>query len=397
MARRTDQDSQQFGIDRHLGTSFSLNYTPRVRPLPGPLTGALAREGLGLTVLVLRLGALGDLLRTLPAVRLLRRGLRRARIFWVVEEHWRPVLDRHVDLDGLILLPRRSWDAFARSPTRWPALLGSIAGVGRGLRETRADLALDFHANLRSGLAGLLSGAAVRLGYSGHQQREGNRWLTTHRCPPGERRVSRIERNLDLLRPLGIATGPLPALDLPLVAAGGPAAGRIAATLGPDRPPFAIVNPGASRAQRYKKPPVAALAAACAPLRARGIIPLVAWGPGEEPDAAAVVEASGSAARLAPPTDLAVLAALLARARLFVGGDSGPLHLACAAGCPVVGLYGPTDPVVNGPWGVPHRVVHPAGRRYTGIKRRDRVGGFGGLSAATIAAAVAAVLDEAEA
>jgi heptosyltransferase-1 len=106
-----------------------------------------------------------------------------------------------------------------------------------------------------------------------------------------------------------------------------------------------------------------------------------------------VEQAGGDAAVLAPPTDLAVLAALIERARLFVGGDSGPLHLACALGCPVVAIYGPTDPRVNRPWGVPSRVVHPPERRYSGIKRIDRVsGGFEGLDPARVEVAVQELL-----
>ena len=76
------------------------------------------------------------------------------------------------------------------------------------------------------------------------------------------------------------------------------------------------------------------------------------------------------------------------------GGDTGPLHMACAVGCPVIGIYGPTDPVVNGPWGVPHRTLAPPRRRYTGIKRVDRRFGFDGLSDDTVVEAVDALLNE---
>ena len=119
------------------------------------------------------------------------------------------------------------------------------------------------------------------------------------------------------------------------------------------------------------------------------------WGPGEESDARRVVELARNESTLAPPTDLRALAALLAKARLFVGGDSGPLHLACAVGCPVIGLYGSTDPVVNGPWGVPSRSLSPPSRLYTGIKRHDRrAGGFAGLDPGQVEFAVDELLGE---
>src|SRR6185295_1456247 len=129
-------------------------------------------------------------------------------------------------------------------------------------------------------------------------------------------------------------------------------------------------------------------AAAARQLGELGVTPLVAYGPGEDMDAARVVQASDGAAHLLPPTDLAMLAALLRRARLFCGGDSGPLHLACAAGCPVVAIYGPTDPEVNAPWGVPHRVVAPPDRVYTGIKKEDRGRGFEGITPEAVRRAV---------
>jgi ADP-heptose:LPS heptosyltransferase len=152
---------------------------------------------------------------------------------------------------------------------------------------------------------------------------------------------------------------------------------------------YAVVSPGASASQAYKKPPADLLVGACRRLSTRNTAALVVYGPGEESDARAVVEAAGGSATLAPPTRLPTLAALLRNARLFLGGDSGPLHMACAVGCPVLGIYGPTDPQVNQPWGVPFVALAPPGRRYTGIKRRDReAGGFDGLTVGAVEAAV---------
>jgi len=188
-----------------------------------------------------------------------------------------------------------------------------------------------------------------------------------------------MERNLDLIRALNIPDHPLPDGGLPLVEAGAREAATLLAELGNPAGGVAVISPGASSAQAGKKPPPDLLAAACRRLSSRGVAPLVVWGPGEEPDARRILAEPDSGAILAPPTDLAALAALAARARLFVGGDSGPLHLACAVGCPVLGLYGPTDPLVNRPWGVPFETVFPPRRTYTGIKRQDRVFGFDGL------------------
>ena len=124
-----------------------------------------------------------------------------------------------------------------------------------------------------------------------------------------------------------------------------------------------------------------------------GLTPLVVWGPGEHEDAKRVVDQSGGQSLLAPATDLPTLAALAVEAALFVGGDSGPMHLACLAGCPVVALYGGTDPLVNAPWGVAHRTISPPGRSYSGIKRLDReAGGFEGCTADQVRDAVRQLL-----
>jgi ADP-heptose:LPS heptosyltransferase len=184
--------------------------------------------------------------------------------------------------------------------------------------------------------------------------------------------------------------------DLPLARTGAPrAAAILEQVLGAASATFAVINPGASAAQAYKRPPAPLLGAAAQALARAGVPALVVWGPGEGGDARLVVEEAGGAAVLAPPTDLAVLAALIERARLFVGGDSGPMHLACLLGRPALVLYGATDPAVNGPWGGPTRALYPAGRGYTGIPSRDRRGaGFDGLSHEEVARAVAELLAE---
>jgi ADP-heptose:LPS heptosyltransferase len=364
-----------------------------VRELPPTLSRAIEQGGPGLTVAVLRLSAMGDILRTLPPVRLLRRSLPEARIFWIAEDRWAGVLEGHPDLNGVLAVPRKRWSAALSSPLRWPSLPASVAAFRRELRSWRAGLLLDFHGNLRSGWIGSLSGAPVRLGYAGHQQKEGNRWFTTHRVASASRRTPRMERNLSLVAALGIDVSDLPPAALPLERRGRDEARRIREELGLEPGRFAVVSPGASPAQLYKAPPAELLAAACRRLERRGLAPLVVWGPGEEELARRTVERSGDGTIYAPPTSLAALAALTGEARLFVGGDSGPLHIACAVGCPVVGVYGPTDPRVNQPWGVPYRVVHPARREYTGIKRQDRGQGFEGLAPSDVARAVDELLD----
>ncbi len=357
------------------------------------LSRAFEHGGAGMKVLVLRLGAMGDILRTVPPVRLLRRRLPEATFGWVLDAGWEILLRDHPDIDITIPLPRKEWDAAAASPLGWPSLLGHVLRFRKRVARFAADLTLDFHGNLRSGWIGRWSGAKVRLGYSGHQQKEGNHWFTTHRVPSGDRRTPRVERNLDLVETLGIAREPLPDGGLALPVSGREEAAHIVREL-PQR--FALLSPSVSAKQAGKKPPADLLAAAVDRLHEHGLPTLVVWGPGEEEHAREAVAATESAAILAPPTSLPVLAALIERATLFVSGDTGPMHLACALSCPVLAFYGPTDPVVNQPWGAPFRTVYPPQRLYTGVKKLDRRCGFDGLTADLARRAVDELLAESQ-
>lgn len=367
---------------------------PPMQDLPAALREAIDLRGSGLSILVLRLGAMGDIVRTLPAVRLVRSGLPEARIAWAAWEPWTELLKGHPDIDRVVALPRSVLREHARSPLAWPTLLRSVWTIGSELRGLRAGLVLDFHGDARTGLLGRISGAPVRLGYDGHQQKEGNRFFTTLRVPAGPRRTPRLTRNLELVSALGLAAHPVPDAGLAIGLDDRSAAQEIVRNLVGGQVGYAVLNPGASRRQAYKKPPAPLFAAAADALSQRGLSPIVVHGPGEASDAVAVIEASHGMAKRAPSTTLKGLAALLCGARVFVGGDSGPLHLACGVGCPVVGLYGPTDPVVNTPWNVPFVALTRTGNAHTGIKARDRVHeDFDGLDEVEVVKAIHEILD----
>ncbi len=286
--------------DGAVDSATMVDFPPRLRE-------ALSGDGTGLRVLVIRLGAMGDILRTVPAVRLLRRELPAAELGWVLNSSWEILLRDHPDVDVTLPLPRKEWDTALAGPAGWPRLLAGVSRFRRIVADFGADLVLDFHANLRSGWIGRWSGAKVRLGYAGHQQKEGNRWFTTHRVPSGDRRTPRLERNLDLVSALGSPREPVPDAGLVLPSSGRGDAAEILRDL-PDR--FAVLSPSVSAKQAAKKPPPGLLAAAVDRLYERGLPTLVVWGPGEEREARQVMEAIRTPARLAPPTTLPVLAAV---------------------------------------------------------------------------------------
>jgi lipopolysaccharide heptosyltransferase I len=305
-------------------------------------------------VLIVRLGAVGDVIRTLPAVGLLRSTFPGAHLAWIVEDLSFDLLEGHPALDEVIRLPRR---ALRRALTRPWGLPGLLAGLTRELRRRRFDVALEFQGSLKSGLIARLSGAPRRVGFAPGHSRELS-WLLTneHVRPPG-RFLNRVARNLLLAEAVG-GRGDRITIELPERREDGARARAILGELCTGGAPPVVLCPGTSRRQAGKRWPAAGFGRLAALLRSDpGVVPLVAWGPGEEEMARAVVAAAGGAALAMPATGLRVLAAVLRRAALFVGADTGPMHLAWSVGCPVLALFGPTDPRLNAPLGPGHAIL----------------------------------------
>jgi len=294
--------------------------------------------------------------RTLPAVSALRAAYPEARITWLVEPAAAGVLRGQPFVDDVREFPRPVLRASLRGlrPGRAARVL---AGFLRELRAARFDLVLDFHGILKSGLLAFASGAPVRAGYARPFAREGAWLLANARARLSGRRGSRFERNDALVRFLAVDA---PADPRPL-RVDPEAEARVAAQLGSGPAPV-VLHPGTSPGTPHKRWPAARYARLARALaRRHEVACVVSAGPDPTERAAAreVVAASAGAARLAPPTEgLAELAALFSRARLYVGGDTGPMHVAALVGTPVVQILGPTHPVENAPWpGVPSRTV----------------------------------------
>jgi len=296
---------------------------------------------------VLRLGALGDVIRTLPAVSRVRAAWPGAHIAWLTEPASASALRAQDWIDQVIVFPRDRVERALRAGQLGQALR-LVWHCLRALRAPRFDLALDFHGLLRSALWMRASGARERVGFAPPFAREGSQLFATRRAALLPARISRYERNAGLVDFLGVEAA---ALRSPFEAS---ARARSAAQGRAESRPFAVLHAGSSARTPYKRYPADRLAAVARALLAReGIRSLVTSGPdaGERELARAVVAGSQGAAELAPETaDLDQLAALLAQARVAIGADTGPLHLAASVGTPVVQLLGPTDPVENAPW-----------------------------------------------
>lgn len=308
-------------------------------------------------ILVIRLGALGDVLRTIPAVQSLRALRPDVRLAWLVEPASAGVLALVPEVDDVLVFPRHELVRSLRSgrPDRFVAALRQ--GVAP-IRTARFDCVIDFHGILKSGVLSWLSGAPMRVAPARPHAREGS-WLpATHRVELAATKQSRYARNAAIAGWLGADEGDGPRRGLRVPRA---AVDRMSERLG-DGAPGVVLHPGTSPGTPYKRWAPTRFAALARVLASETRAAcLVTSGPddAERRLAQQVVDASDGAARHAPPTeDLVDLAALLARAPMFVGNDSGPLHLASLLGTPVVQILGPSDPVENAPYAAtPNRVV----------------------------------------
>jgi ADP-heptose:LPS heptosyltransferase len=287
-----------------------------------------------------RLSSIGDVVHTLPALAALHRHGWEAD--WLVEPPSRVLLD----LNPLLA---RVQSAPSRKAFGWGKALATV----RALRSRRYDAALDFQGLWKSAAWARTSGARRVIGWERGSRREPSSLLLIGEPVPRAGGGHVIDKNLALLRPLGIEAVGLREFPLPLSAEAVARVDAGLAALGGGE--IAVLNPGGGWASKlWTAERHGELAKG---LRALGLLPLVSWGPGEEALADRVVAASGGAARRSFPTTLLDYAEIARRARLVVAADTGPLHLACAVGAPVVALFGPTDPARNGPFAAEDVVI----------------------------------------
>jgi len=310
-------------------------------------------------VLLVRLSAAGDVLQCLHALADLRAARPDAEIHWLVEDRCAALLLGHPHLDGVLVYERAALAREARRPWLWPAAAARAWRLFRALRRLRPAVTVDLQGNLKGALLARLSGAPRRIGLApGHGGREHAHRFATERVALPQGPVHRADRARALAAPLGARPG----AGTPEVAGvreAGPAAEAWLREAGLAPGGYAVLHPGTSGFGEMKRWPTERFAALARALRdGRGLPVVVSAGPGEGPLADRVVAASGGAARRGPDTrTLADLGAILQRAAVVVGADTGPVQLAAVLGAPTVALFGPKDPRVYAPRGARTRVV----------------------------------------
>lgn len=309
-----------------------------------------------LRVLVMRLSAMGDILHALPAATALREAHPEWRIGWAVEPQWKPLLAT----DGAILrgppmpvvdrvhvVPARRW---ARSPFS-PETLREVRQARGELREEKYDVCVDIQGAFRSGLIARWAHAERLIGEDDPRECVARMFFTEQVKTRG---VHVIEQAIEVMN--AIAGDSLP-VRLPLL----PVDPDAECKADMITKPFVLINPGAGwGAKRW---PTDRYGVVAERLSGAGYRVVMNVGPGEESLANEIVAASNGVASMLR-SSIAELIALTRRASLVIGGDTGPVHLASALDRPVVGIFGPTDPARNGPFGGQFRVLrHPDSKR----------------------------------
>ncbi len=308
-------------------------------------------------LLLVRLSAFGDVVFCLPAAKALKAAFPGAELAWAVEENLLPLLRGASYVDRLFPARTRRW---RRAPV---ASRGEIRAFLREARAFAPDVIVDAQGLLKSAWVTALVPAPRKVGFGRRTATERVNLLATRERIDPVGRAHAADRMLALAEHVAGRGGfdPLPDVSH-LVAAPDAAVDAFLAATGR---PFALLQPFASTSA--KEWGAGRFVALARELAARGLRSAVLWGPGEGEGARDIAEASGSL--LAPPTGPAAAARLASRAALFVGGDTGPTHLAAAAGAPTVALFGPTDPARYAPRG-PRVAVAAAPGRYNELLSR---------------------------
>lgn len=344
-------------------------------------------------ILIVRLSSMGDVVHALPAAVMLREAFPHAQIGWLIEERWVELL--------CALSTARSGPRSAQRPLvdvihtvnlkKWrKALMSNLTWerIGAGLSHLRAchyQAAVDLQGAVRSAILARWSGAPAIYGAARARENAASMWYTRKVI---SERAHVVEQYAEVVRAVTGHTREIPDAVFPCDAAAAEAVEKRLRQLGLQD--FVILNPGAGwGAKQWPAERYGELAKA---LAERGVRSIINFGPREEELAQIAEKASGGSAH-ALSFSIGELIALTRRARLFVGGDTGPMHLAAALHVPVVALFGPTDPVRNGPYGARSIVLRNPASRTSLSHRNEPDAGLLAITPDEVLAAAEALLE----
>jgi len=304
-------------------------------------------------ILILRLSAVGDVIRTLPAVKALKEHTPYSSITWIVEEPSQAFLESQPEIDEVILFPRKRWTKGIKSLRGIGGTIKEIWALIIDLRRRRFDVVLDFHGILKSGLLSFLSGSPKRVGYDRRSTKEGNCLFSNVKVKLPKERISRFQRNLTLLKGVGLEVRELQ-YNLHISTEDREYVESFFNTLSVSlKRPLIAIHPGTSPKALFKRwmpDQYAQLADRLVRELNAGV--LFTWGTEELEWVEGIQKEMNEPSLLGPKTEsLTQLGEVYRHCDLYIGGDTGPMHIASLMGIPVVVIYGPTDPIENEPFG----------------------------------------------
>jgi lipopolysaccharide heptosyltransferase II len=292
-------------------------------------------------ILLIKPSSLGDIVHAMPTCAAIRRAYPKARLTWLVKREWAGLVER---IDGV----DRVWPVES-------TLKGWLSQVPL-LRAERFDLVVDLQGLFRSAAIGWLSGSPLLVGFA--NGREGSPWLYSRRVPVPQLEMRAVDRYLLVAKAVGAVGSGAPEFRFRIPQADHDEVDRLLSRSGVT-PGTSWVAMNVSARWPTKRWPAASFAEVADRLQQEGCGAVVMiGGPDERADVAAVSGMMKTPAiNLAGSTTVGLLPALLSKASLLITNDSGPMHIAAAAGTPVVALFGPTSAVLTGPYGAGHRVL----------------------------------------
>ncbi|MCC6695565.1 MAG: glycosyltransferase family 9 protein [Candidatus Hydrogenedentes bacterium] len=298
-------------------------------------------------ILIIRLSAIGDVVRVLPALQILRDAFPEAHLDWVIEPKSVAAIQGHPALDGVLLFQR---------PPRAIDAVREFTGLCRSIRDNHYDYVLDFHGILKSGLLAWYSGAPRRIGFARPRSQELSYLFTNQKVQLPSPTLNRCEENHLLCKSLvQNCAWHHPLISVPYDVQDGVDAFFESTFDGGKR----VIAMHVPVDRPEKEWPAEYFAELSDLLLADGRFEVVlTWGPGQFQAVEAVLERTRRLPIVSPETvDLKHFAWLVHRAALFFGCDTGPMHIAWAMGTPVVAVFGGTDPRQHAPYEHPHRIL----------------------------------------
>ena len=302
------------------------------------------------SILILKLGSLGDVVHTLPLVNVLRDNFPHVRIGWVIEKRFSDLIKGHPSVDEMFVFDR------GKSISR---TFSAFIGILRKIRSKKYDIIIDLQGNLKGSLFVLLSGCCRRMGF-----KRGSSRIDTVSTFFTNRKVAEegshiIEHNLSFAKVLGAEGRNVNDMGyqenisfrIPVLESARRDIDDFMRGKNIQDRRIVIIHPGVTWVTKRWAPENYSLLAERIAERFSNSAIVITAGPGEESLANKIRESCSAHTVVAGNMNLPRLVALLDRCEVFIGSDTGPLHLTAALGRRVIGLYGPTDPVRNGPWG----------------------------------------------